>query len=104
MQRLTKEPLRKETVRPGHGYSDTVYLSHLMNYLRRARCQSGMSVEILARRAGLRERVIEEAERNQYIPKTTQLKKWAAALGCSWEEIWTECCQKRGNGVRKRTT
>lgn len=76
----------------GQGRTDVEYLLTIIRFLSRMRAAQGVSLQEVARRAKVKRNVIHAAEQDFRIPKCEEFKAWAAALGYTWEQIWTECC------------
>jgi ribosome-binding protein aMBF1 (putative translation factor) len=74
------------------GRTDGEYLVTIIRFLARMRAAKGVSLQEVARRAKVKPNVIHDAEQDFTIPKCEEFKAWAAALGYTWEQIWTECC------------
>jgi len=70
--------------------SDHGYILRVISYLKWARKQQGLSLKEVTRRAGIRKGLINRAEREGFIPRTSEFKAWARALDLSWERVWTQ--------------
>lgn len=70
-------------------YADQGYLLRVISYLKRARKSQGLTLKEVTRRAGIRKGLISRAEREGFVPKTSEFKAWATALGLSWERVWS---------------
>lgn len=62
-----------------------------MDHLKQVRKQKHMSIRQLSRQARLDYHVVYRAERAGVIPTCQDFKAWVAALGLSWDRIWSEC-------------
>jgi DNA-binding XRE family transcriptional regulator len=78
--------------REAHGtFSDAAYLLEVIGHLTRVRIHLDLTMGQVARRAGLSESAIDRAENDGCIPCSREFKAWSAALGQSWEKVWSEC-------------
>jgi ribosome-binding protein aMBF1 (putative translation factor) len=87
---------RSITARISSSYADHGYILRVIAYLKRERINQGLSLKTLTTRAGIRKGLINRAEREGFIPKTSEFKAWATALGLSWERVWSLTFPKRG--------
>lgn len=74
------------------GISDSEYLLVVIHHLARTRTALGLSLRDVARLAKVKKSVIDLAEQDCRIPTCREFKAWSAALGLSWEELWSACC------------
>ena len=72
-------------------FADSHYLLHVIGHLHHARMEKGLSLTEVARKAGVRRSLIDRAEQDCLIPSCRDLKAWTAALGLTWEQIWSDC-------------
>lgn len=72
------------------GFSDPLYLDHVILYLKQLRVKKGLSRSVTAQLGNLDPRVIERAEQEGVTPSVKTFKAWAAALGLSWEDLWSQ--------------
>lgn len=70
--------------------SDLGYILRVISYLKRVRKNQGLSLKEVTRRAGVRKGLINRAEREGFIPRTSEFRAWAEALGLSWERVWSQ--------------
>lgn len=84
-------PTKRKTAHtiPFQPYSDHHYLTCVIDYLKQARTGQRLSLQQVARLAGISKSVIARAERDGVVPTTANFKAWSAALGLSWERVWT---------------
>jgi transcriptional regulator with XRE-family HTH domain len=75
-------------------FCDSNYLMHVIDYLTRTRIEHGMSRQELALRARIHPSVIDQVEQHRRIPNTQDFKAWSAALGLSWNQVWSDCLPK----------
>ncbi|MEO5713471.1 MAG: helix-turn-helix transcriptional regulator [Luteolibacter sp.] len=84
--------------RPAQEFADSLYLRNLISHLMQARTQQGLDLRVLARKAGIRAAVIQQAEREAVIPCSNDFKAWVAALGLSWENVWSDVLDRTHAG------
>ncbi len=76
---------------PSSAFSDSTCLRRVVARLVQLRNQQAMSRENIAKMARVKEEVIRRAEESGVTPTSRIFKAWAAALGTSWDELWSEC-------------
>lgn len=80
---VAPQPVRAES------FGDSIYLQRVLLHLKQSRETRGMSVTTVARRAGLKQAFVIAAERHEIIPDSKELRRWAAALGLTAEDLWS---------------
>lgn len=91
----------RETAR---SFADSLYLFRVIGRLHRERLRQGLHVEAVARKARLKPRVIEQAERLGNVPNSKNFKAWATALGFPWDQLWSDCLpESSGSPIEHRT-
>jgi len=81
-------PRLRGPVRP---FADVHYLLRMIDYLKRARLEQGLSLVALARRARIKLRLIRLAEQDGFVVNSRDFKAWCSALGLSWNQVWSDC-------------
>ncbi len=71
-------------------FTDNIYLLRVVAHLKCVRESKGLGIHRVARRAGIKTSAIIQAEQSGIIPRVHQFKAWSAALGLSWERVWTD--------------
>lgn len=74
-----------------HPFADSQYLLQVIGHLKQMRIRQGLSLRDVAVRSRIKRDVINQAEQNGSILKSREFRAWSAALGTSWEQVWSDC-------------
>lgn len=84
-----------ESNRPIPKFTDSTYLNCVISHLKWVRGDRGVTLQTVARKARVKIGVIRRAEKEGVVPASHDFKAWAAALGFSWEQIWSDALHAR---------
>ncbi len=85
-------------------FADSHYLLRVIGHLKRKRIEQGLSLHALALRARIKRSVIVHAEQRGNVLNSRDFKAWAAALGLSWDQVWSDCFpESSGSPIKQQT-
>ena len=89
---------------PSLPFADCHYLLQVIGHLKQQRIEQGVSLHALALRARIKRSEIVHAEQRGNVLNSRDFKAWAAALGLSWDQVWSDCFPEvSGSPITHRT-